>query len=195
MQTRRFKSVPDAVRLIVAKEGFKGLYVVCVFWYSYLGNNLLICNINFYLKRCNKSGNVIHYISFDWQGYSSFLLRDLPFDAIQFCINEQLRIGYNVLVRLVFLPPSHLSKKSNYSWTIYSRLETTYGLRNNIEHSLVAARCRPWMILFSRVKICATISKLLFPVFNTSCRCDLAWHCTSIRTCPCLLELNDLIKL
>lgn len=54
MQTRQFTSAPDAVRLIIAKEGFKGLYA----------------------------------------GYGSFLLRDLPFDAIQFCIYEQLRLGY-----------------------------------------------------------------------------------------------------
>ncbi|KAL6960342.1 S-adenosylmethionine carrier 1, chloroplastic/mitochondrial, partial [Sarracenia purpurea var. burkii] len=52
MQTRQFASAPDAVRLIVSREGFKGLYA----------------------------------------GYGSFLLRDLPFDAIQFCIYEQLRI-------------------------------------------------------------------------------------------------------
>ncbi|AQK55118.1 hypothetical protein ZEAMMB73_Zm00001d051784 [Zea mays] len=31
MQTGQFKSVPVVVRLIVAKEGFKGLYAVCVF--------------------------------------------------------------------------------------------------------------------------------------------------------------------
>ncbi|XP_065875916.1 S-adenosylmethionine carrier 1, chloroplastic/mitochondrial isoform X2 [Euphorbia lathyris] len=54
MQTGQFTSAPNAVRVIVAKEGFKGLYA----------------------------------------GYGSFLLRDLPFDAIQFCIYEQLRIGY-----------------------------------------------------------------------------------------------------
>ncbi|GJY50984.1 S-adenosylmethionine carrier 1, chloroplastic/mitochondrial, partial [Tanacetum coccineum] len=59
MQTRQFASAPDAVRLIVAKEGFKGLYA----------------------------------------GYGSFLLRDLPFDAIQFCIYEQLRIGYKRAAR------------------------------------------------------------------------------------------------
>lgn len=53
MQTGHFASAPDAVRLIVAKEGFKGLYA----------------------------------------GYGSFLLRDLPFDAIQFCIYEQLQMG------------------------------------------------------------------------------------------------------
>jgi hypothetical protein len=28
------------------------------------------------------------------QGFGSFLLRDLPFDAFQFCIYEQLKIGY-----------------------------------------------------------------------------------------------------
>ncbi|XXG81225.1 hypothetical protein AAC387_Pa09g1915 [Persea americana] len=56
MQTGQFASAPDAVRLIVAKEGFKGLYA----------------------------------------GYGSFLLRDLPFDAIQFCLYEQLRIGYKL---------------------------------------------------------------------------------------------------
>ncbi|KAK4381381.1 S-adenosylmethionine carrier 1, chloroplastic/mitochondrial [Sesamum angolense] len=59
IQTGQFVSAPDAVRLIVAKEGFRGLYA----------------------------------------GYGSFLLRDLPFDAIQFCIYEQLRIGYKLAAR------------------------------------------------------------------------------------------------
>ncbi|XP_047322013.1 S-adenosylmethionine carrier 1, chloroplastic/mitochondrial-like [Impatiens glandulifera] len=59
MQTGQFSSAPNAVRLIVAKEGFKGLYA----------------------------------------GYGSFLLRDLPFDAIQFCIYEQLRLGYKLAAR------------------------------------------------------------------------------------------------
>jgi hypothetical protein len=27
----QFKTAPDAVRLIVAKEGFRGLYAVCIF--------------------------------------------------------------------------------------------------------------------------------------------------------------------
>ncbi|XP_056696502.1 S-adenosylmethionine carrier 1, chloroplastic/mitochondrial isoform X1 [Spinacia oleracea] len=58
MQTGQFVSAPDAVRLIVAKEGFKGLYA----------------------------------------GYRSFLLRDLPFDAIQFCLYEQLRLGYKLAI-------------------------------------------------------------------------------------------------
>lgn len=59
MQMSEFKTAPDAVRLIVAKEGIKGLYA----------------------------------------GYGSFLLRDLPFDAIQFCIYEQLRIGYRLAAK------------------------------------------------------------------------------------------------
>ncbi|VVA37003.1 PREDICTED: S-adenosylmethionine [Prunus dulcis] len=59
MQTAQFSSAPDAVRLILAKEGFKGLYA----------------------------------------GYGSFLLRDLPFDAFQFCIYEQLRIGFKLAAR------------------------------------------------------------------------------------------------
>lgn len=59
VQTGQFGSAPEAVRLIVSKEGFKGLFV----------------------------------------GYGSFLLRDLPFDAIQFCIYEQLRIGYKLAAR------------------------------------------------------------------------------------------------
>ncbi|XP_076905927.1 S-adenosylmethionine carrier 1, chloroplastic/mitochondrial-like isoform X3 [Bidens hawaiensis] len=33
------------------------------------------------------------------EGYNSFLLRDLPFDAIQFCIYEQLRIGYKLAAK------------------------------------------------------------------------------------------------
>ncbi|KAK6773238.1 hypothetical protein RDI58_028476 [Solanum bulbocastanum] len=59
MQTSQFSSAPDAVRLIVAKEGFRGLYA----------------------------------------GYGSFLLRDLPFDAIQFCLYEQLRMGYKLAAK------------------------------------------------------------------------------------------------
>lgn len=59
IQTAQFASAPEAVRLIVAKEGFGGLYA----------------------------------------GYGSFLLRDLPFDAMQFCIYEQLRIGYKLAAR------------------------------------------------------------------------------------------------
>ncbi|KAJ4828082.1 S-adenosylmethionine carrier 1, chloroplastic/mitochondrial [Turnera subulata] len=34
-----------------------------------------------------------------YAGYGSFLLRDLPFDAVQFCIYEQLRIGYKVAAK------------------------------------------------------------------------------------------------
>ncbi|KAF8025004.1 hypothetical protein BT93_F1993 [Corymbia citriodora subsp. variegata] len=59
MQTLEFASAPSTVCLIIAREGFKGLYA----------------------------------------GYGSFLLRDLPFDAIQFCIYEQLRIGYRIVAR------------------------------------------------------------------------------------------------
>ncbi|CAN0865222.1 S-adenosylmethionine carrier 1, chloroplastic/mitochondrial [Linum grandiflorum] len=59
MQTGQFSSAPNAVRLIVAKEGFKGLYA----------------------------------------GFGAFLLRDLPFDALQFCIYEQIRIGYKAAAR------------------------------------------------------------------------------------------------
>ncbi|CAN1842435.1 S-adenosylmethionine carrier 1, chloroplastic/mitochondrial [Linum perenne] len=59
MQTGQFSSAPSAVRLIVAKEGFKGLYA----------------------------------------GFGAFLLRDLPFDALQFCIYEQIRIGYKAAAR------------------------------------------------------------------------------------------------
>ncbi|ONK58219.1 uncharacterized protein A4U43_C09F9780 [Asparagus officinalis] len=67
MQTGQFASAPDAVRLIVAKEGFKGLFA----------------------------------------GYSSFLLRDLPFDAIQFCLYEQLRIGYKIAARRELSDPEN----------------------------------------------------------------------------------------
>jgi hypothetical protein len=31
MQTGQFSTAPNAVRMIVAKEGFKGLYAVCIF--------------------------------------------------------------------------------------------------------------------------------------------------------------------
>ncbi|KAF9609376.1 hypothetical protein IFM89_015673 [Coptis chinensis] len=59
MQTGQFASASNAVRLIVSKEGFRGLYA----------------------------------------GYGSFLLRDLPFDAIQFCLYEQLLIGYKLAAK------------------------------------------------------------------------------------------------
>ncbi|KAF6146369.1 hypothetical protein GIB67_020463, partial [Kingdonia uniflora] len=59
MQTGQFASAPDAVRLIISKEGFKGFYA----------------------------------------GYGSFLLRDLPFDALQFCLYEQIRLGYKLAAK------------------------------------------------------------------------------------------------
>ncbi|KAK9748726.1 hypothetical protein RND81_02G076000 [Saponaria officinalis] len=59
MQTGQFATAPNAVRMIVSKEGFRGLFA----------------------------------------GYGSFLLRDLPFDAIQFCIYEQLQIGYKLAAK------------------------------------------------------------------------------------------------
>ncbi|CAO2826363.1 unnamed protein product [Amaranthus hypochondriacus] len=59
MQTGQFTTAPNAVRMIVSREGFRGLYA----------------------------------------GYGSFLLRDLPFDAIQFCIYEQIRLGYKLAAR------------------------------------------------------------------------------------------------
>ncbi|VAI40231.1 unnamed protein product [Triticum turgidum subsp. durum] len=67
MQTGQFRTAPDAVRLIVAKEGFRGLFA----------------------------------------GYGSFLLRDLPFDAIQFCIYEQLRIGYKLMAKRELKDPEN----------------------------------------------------------------------------------------
>lgn len=67
MQTGQFASAPDAVRLIVSREGFKGLYA----------------------------------------GYGSFLLRDLPFDAIQFCLYEQLRIGYKLAAKRELKDPEN----------------------------------------------------------------------------------------
>ncbi|XP_058186032.1 S-adenosylmethionine carrier 1, chloroplastic/mitochondrial [Rhododendron vialii] len=67
MQTRQFASAPDAVRLILSREGFKGLYA----------------------------------------GYGSFLLRDLPFDAIQFCVYEQLRIGYKLAAKRELSDPEN----------------------------------------------------------------------------------------
>ncbi|KMT19607.1 hypothetical protein BVRB_1g012230 [Beta vulgaris subsp. vulgaris] len=59
MQTGQFATAPNAVRMIVSREGFRGLYA----------------------------------------GYGSFLLRDLPFDAMQFCIYEQIRLGYRLAAR------------------------------------------------------------------------------------------------
>ncbi|KAK6938238.1 Mitochondrial substrate/solute carrier [Dillenia turbinata] len=62
MQTGQFTAASEAFRVIVAKEGVRGLFAVS-------------------------------------DGYGSFLLRDLPFDAIQFCIYEQLRMGYKLAAR------------------------------------------------------------------------------------------------
>jgi hypothetical protein len=63
-----------------------------------------------YLVALNFCGRTIHLtiisvptlVSFGLQGYGSFLLRDLPFDAIQFCIYEQLRIGYKLVVLIFY---------------------------------------------------------------------------------------------
>lgn len=128
MQTGQFVSAPDAVRLIVSKEGFRGLYAVWdlhvpfLFHYSNactlsllvwdwnnfvnLGPYFVGCFCGFLFLTCRHA--VLHFIAYfgylNWmtslklQGYSSFLLRDLPFDAIQFCIYEQLRLGYKAAV-------------------------------------------------------------------------------------------------
>ncbi|KAB2052001.1 hypothetical protein ES319_A12G090200v1 [Gossypium barbadense] len=51
------------------------------------------------------ASNAVHVIASKegfkglYAGYGSFLLRDLPFDAIQFCIYEQIRIGYKATAR------------------------------------------------------------------------------------------------
>ncbi|KAA3461952.1 S-adenosylmethionine carrier 1, chloroplastic/mitochondrial-like [Gossypium australe] len=51
------------------------------------------------------ASNAVHVIASKegfkglYAGYGSFLLRDLPFDAIQFCIYEQIRIGYKAAAR------------------------------------------------------------------------------------------------
>ncbi|KAH6763042.1 S-adenosylmethionine carrier 1 [Perilla frutescens var. hirtella] len=44
-------------------------------------------------------GIAASFIRVPTEGYGSFLLRDLPFDAIQFCIYEQLRIGYKLAAK------------------------------------------------------------------------------------------------
>lgn len=67
MQTLQFTSAPSAVRVIVANEGFLGLY----------------------------------------SGFGAFLLRDLPFDAIQFCLYEQLRIVYRRTVKRELYDPEN----------------------------------------------------------------------------------------
>lgn len=104
MQTGQFASPPDAVRLIVSKEGFKGLYAVCLFvcflHVSKLHLLSLSCLVSFYMLVWSKCVPKL-------QGYGSFLLRDLPFDAIQFCIYEQLRIGYK---KAVSIPLSEAAK-------------------------------------------------------------------------------------
>ncbi|KAJ6735997.1 S-ADENOSYLMETHIONINE CARRIER 1 CHLOROPLASTIC/MITOCHONDRIAL [Salix viminalis] len=41
MQTGQFASAPDAVRLIVSKEGFKGLYAFCIYEQMLMGYKLL----------------------------------------------------------------------------------------------------------------------------------------------------------
>lgn len=45
MQTGQFTSAPDAVRLIVSNEGFKGLYAVCNVSSSKPRDQLYFCSI------------------------------------------------------------------------------------------------------------------------------------------------------
>lgn len=91
MQMSQFKTAPDAVRLIIRKEGIKGLYAVCIFEF-----------ILYHFPMFMFCSPMLTLATFDFQGYGSFLLRDLPFDAIQFCIYEQLRIGYKLAVFISF---------------------------------------------------------------------------------------------
>lgn len=94
IQTGQFASAPEAVRVIVAKEGFRGLFAVFVTTY-------IVKNLSTVLFSRKMSSCFMPYfleLSRFLQGYGSFLLRDLPFDAIQFCIYEQLRIGYKLAV-------------------------------------------------------------------------------------------------
>ncbi|KAG8100111.1 hypothetical protein GUJ93_ZPchr0013g36839 [Zizania palustris] len=75
MQMSQFKTAPDAVRLIIRNEGIKE---------------------SGWLHFCHLIRTVT---VLSWCGYGSFLLRDLPFDAIQFCIYEQIRIGYKLAAK------------------------------------------------------------------------------------------------
>lgn len=52
MQTGQFASAPDAVRLIVAKEGFKGLYVVYNARLSHIRFIVPVFNLGYMIYAC-----------------------------------------------------------------------------------------------------------------------------------------------
>ncbi|XLR18899.1 hypothetical protein HN51_065577 [Arachis hypogaea] len=76
--------------------------------FSHLSNpNILISNGNTSLQigQFTSAAGAVRFIAANegfkglYAGYGSFLLRDLPFDAIQFCIYEQIRMGYMAVAR------------------------------------------------------------------------------------------------
>ncbi|KAK9735018.1 hypothetical protein RND81_04G178000 [Saponaria officinalis] len=100
MQTGQFASAPEAVRLIVVKEGFKGLYAVFnIFSLFSMTIRLHIYMYVCVMFACEFGTRLRHSLLIWLQGYRSFLLRDLPFDAIQFCLYEQLRFGYKLAAK------------------------------------------------------------------------------------------------
>ena len=68
----------------------------------------------------------IHCLLLTLQGYGSFLLRDLPFDAIQFCIYEQLRMGYKLAVSSHMTFESILVYITNDSFTLKELRPSSY---------------------------------------------------------------------
>lgn len=70
------------------------------------------------------------------QGYGSFLLRDLPFDAIQFCIYEQLRIGYKlaVFIQLMF-EKSHIFTRTA-AYCFGQRIISLFQPRKQLLHAV-----------------------------------------------------------
>ncbi|RWW71638.1 hypothetical protein BHE74_00020607 [Ensete ventricosum] len=101
----------------MGEEPFNFLRALCVFWLIWITSTAgaiggvaasLIRVPTEVVKQRMQTGqftsapNAVHHIVAKegirglYAGYSSFLLRDLPFDAIQFCIYEQLRSGYKI---------------------------------------------------------------------------------------------------
>lgn len=144
MQTGQFTSPSLAVRHIASVEGIKGLYAVWnlsyILFLSHFGLSPfspwhLLCITMFFLCQ-----------SVLLQGYGSFLLRDLPFDAIQFCIYEQLRIGYMMAVRsLIFhsMSSSFSDSSSVFEFWWWCSL---YFLFARHEEILMTQRM-PWLVL------------------------------------------------
>ena len=165
MQTGQFKKAPDAVRLIVAKEGFKGLYAVCIccilinfpLLKKKVGNNFLRCNANFYFKSgwllnficCNLHHLTInHATSIITLGcFVSRVMVPFYFEIFHSTpFNSAYTSNFELVTNLWYssiIVDTTIFLSSNYSWSCCMLVWTTCSLKIQGWAFIIAACC-PW---------------------------------------------------